>query len=53
MRSPPGSVLPHVDQDRFEVVPVGITQEGAWALGTDSEALEIRDRQLPTCVTGR
>lgn len=44
-----GSVLPHLDRDRYEVVPVGITQEGRWAIGADdTKALEIRDRQLPS-----
>ncbi|GGP47283.1 D-alanine--D-alanine ligase family protein [Saccharothrix coeruleofusca] len=44
-----GSVLPHLDRDRFEVVPVGITPEGGWVIGADdTKALEVRDRQLPT-----
>ena len=43
-----GSVLRHLDPDRFEVVPVGITREGAWVLGTDDPAeLAIRGRELP------
>ena len=47
-----GSVLAHLDRERFEVVPVGITREGAWVLGTDDPAeLEIRDRVEPA-VTG-
>ena len=28
-----GSVLSELDRDRFDVVPVGITSEGAWVLG--------------------
>ncbi|MEV0680391.1 D-alanine--D-alanine ligase family protein [Actinosynnema sp. NPDC050436] len=45
-----GSILPHLDRDRFEVVPVGITHdEGRWVIGADdTRALEVRDRQLPT-----
>lgn len=44
-----GSVLPHLDRDRFDVVPVGITEAGAWVIGADdTRALETRDRQLPT-----
>ncbi|WP_158843250.1 D-alanine--D-alanine ligase family protein [Saccharothrix deserti] len=44
-----GSVLPHLDRDRFDVVPVGITDKGAWVIGADdTKALEVRDRQLPT-----
>ncbi|HXV92415.1 MAG TPA: D-alanine--D-alanine ligase family protein, partial [Pseudonocardia sp.] len=44
-----GSVLAHLDRERFEVVPVGITRAGAWVLGTDDvRTLEIRDRRLPS-----
>ena len=42
------SVLAHLDRERYDVVPVGISREGAWVLGTDDpHALEIRDRALP------
>lgn len=48
-----GSVLAHLDPERFEVVPVGITREGAWVLGTgDPAELEIRDRRAPEVTTG-
>ncbi|WP_028932515.1 D-alanine--D-alanine ligase family protein [Pseudonocardia spinosispora] len=44
-----GSVLGHLDRERFEVVPVGITPDGGWVLGEDDPAaLTIRDRELPT-----
>jgi len=44
-----GSVLAHLDRERFEVVPVGITIDGAWVLGADDPtALRIRDRELPS-----
>src|SRR3954467_15275053 len=43
-----GSVLGHLDPDRFEVVPVGITREGGWVLGTDDpRELAIDGRGLP------
>jgi D-alanine-D-alanine ligase len=43
-----GSVLTHLDQRRFEVVPVGISLDGRWVLGTGDPAdLVIRDRKLP------
>ncbi|SDN99965.1 D-alanine--D-alanine ligase family protein [Lentzea jiangxiensis] len=42
------SVLPYLDPDRFEVVPVGITPQGQWALGTDPNALEAGTGNLPT-----
>jgi D-alanine-D-alanine ligase len=43
-----GSVLAHLDRDRFEVVPVGIARNGAWVLASDDpNALRIRERELP------
>lgn len=47
-----GSVLRNLDPERYEVVPIGITREGSWVLGsTDPEALTIRERSLPTVDT--
>ena len=47
-----GSVLPNLDRDRFEVVPVGITAEGAWVIGADDQvALTIKDREMPTLAS--
>ena len=44
-----GSVLAHLDPERFEIVPVGITTDGAWVLGTDDpRRLAIDGRTLPT-----
>ncbi|HZZ51883.1 MAG TPA: D-alanine--D-alanine ligase family protein [Pseudonocardia sp.] len=44
-----GSVLAHLDRDRYEVIPVGITREGGWVLGRDDPAaLAINDRELPS-----
>jgi D-alanine-D-alanine ligase len=44
-----GAVMSHLDPDRFEVVPVGITRDGAWVLGTsDPRELVISDRELPS-----
>jgi D-alanine-D-alanine ligase len=43
-----GSVLSFLDEERYEVVPVGITSHGAWVLGTsDPRELVIADRALP------
>lgn len=43
------NVLSHIDRDRFDVIPVGITPDGAWVLGDhDPEALRTRGRTLPT-----
>lgn len=43
-----GSILRHLDPQRFEVVAIGITPGGSWVL-TDArpEALAITGRQLP------
>ena len=44
-----GSVLAHLDPERFAIVPVGITTDGAWVLGTDDpRRLAIDGRTLPT-----
>jgi D-alanine-D-alanine ligase len=49
-----GSVLSHLDRERFEVVPVGITPDGAWVLGTDDpRELAISDRALPAVDSTR
>lgn len=43
-----GSVLTHLDRTRFDVIPVGISSEGAWVLGSGEPAeLAIRERTLP------
>ncbi|MBJ7400892.1 D-alanine--D-alanine ligase family protein [Mycolicibacterium sp.] len=48
-----GSILRHLDPQRFEVIPVGITSDGIW-LRTDArpEDLAITGRRLPA-VTGQ
>lgn len=44
-----GSVLAQLDRERFEVIPVGITPDGAWVLGSEDPAeLQIHDRELPS-----
>jgi D-alanine-D-alanine ligase len=48
-----GSVLTHLDSDRYEVVPVGITRDGAWVLGSgDPQQLAITGRTEPEVVSG-
>lgn len=47
------SVLANLDQERFEVLPVGITPQGAWVLGpADPATLQIQERRLPTVTDG-
>lgn len=44
-----GSVLRHLDPERYDVVPIGITSEGAWVLGSaDLDELAIHGRVLPS-----
>ena len=48
-----GSILKALDREQFEVVPVGITQEGRWVLAADDpRELEIHDRALPQVKDG-
>lgn len=43
-----GAILTNLDSERFEVIPVGITREGRWVLGsTDNAALGFAERELP------
>jgi len=47
-----GSILRALDPDQYDVVPVGITREGAWVLaGADPATLAISDRKLPEITT--
>ena len=43
-----GSILRHLDPERFEVVPIGITRDGSWLrTDADPDALAITDGRLP------
>jgi D-alanine-D-alanine ligase len=43
-----GSILAALDEDQYDVVPVGITREGRWVLAAgDPSRLSIADRRLP------
>ncbi|KMV23144.1 D-alanine--D-alanine ligase A [Mycobacterium heckeshornense] len=43
-----GSILRHLDPQRFDVVPVGITRDGCWMLAdARPETLAITDGRLP------
>jgi len=43
-----GSILRHLNPQRFDVVPIGITQEGTWVLtGADPDRLAIEAGRLP------
>lgn len=46
-------VLGAIDRERFDVVPVGITREGKWALVEDNpQALELHDNQEAEITLG-
>ncbi|MEE1786528.1 D-alanine--D-alanine ligase [Streptomyces sp. SP17BM10] len=43
-----GSVLRAIDRDKYDVLPIGITHEGRWALTSDEPArMAITDGRLP------
>ncbi|MFF3496239.1 D-alanine--D-alanine ligase family protein [Streptomyces sp. NPDC002795] len=43
-----GAVLRAIDRSKYDVLPIGITREGRWALTTDDpERMAITDRQVP------
>lgn len=44
-----GAIMSHLDTEHYQIIPIGITKEGAWTVGeTDPEKLRIIDRILPT-----
>ncbi|MFG3253483.1 D-alanine--D-alanine ligase family protein [Streptomyces sp. NPDC048172] len=44
-----GAVLSALDRDAYEVMPIGITSEGRWALAADDPArMAIEERKLPS-----
>jgi D-alanine-D-alanine ligase len=44
-----GNVLRTIDRDKYEVIPIGISREGAWLQVADEPAkLAITDGELPT-----
>lgn len=48
-----GTVIDGLDPQRYEVFPVGITQEGRWVVGEhDTSKLRIVDKVMPTVGEG-
>ncbi|OEU85851.1 D-alanine--D-alanine ligase [Streptomyces abyssalis] len=44
-----GAVLGAIDRDKYEVLPIGITSDGHWALTADEpERMAIENRKLPS-----
>jgi D-alanine-D-alanine ligase len=47
-----GSVLSALDRDKYDVLPIGVSRDGAWLLAADDPAaLSIRQGQLPAVDT--
>ena len=53
------SVMANLDRDKYEIVPIGITKEGSWLLGTEPRTLRAAEQNAthdagleePTAVT--
>ncbi|WP_340557590.1 D-alanine--D-alanine ligase family protein [Streptomyces sp. GSL17-111] len=44
-----GAVLRAIDREKYDVLPIGITADGRWALTADApERMAITDRELPS-----
>ncbi|GAA2363736.1 D-alanine--D-alanine ligase family protein [Nonomuraea africana] len=42
-----GSVLETIDRSKYEVIPIGIAQDGRWVLATGDQRYAIEDGELP------
>lgn len=43
-----GAVMSHLDPEKYEIIPVGITRDGLWTVGeSDFSRLQTKDRVLP------
>ncbi|QDZ42510.1 D-alanine--D-alanine ligase family protein [Corynebacterium sp. sy039] len=43
-----GAIMAHLDPERYEIYPVGITKDGVWTIGeSDPKKLQIVDRRMP------
>jgi D-alanine-D-alanine ligase len=46
-----GSVLEAIDKSRYEVIPIGIAQDGRWVLGASDQRFAIEAGELPEVDT--
>ncbi|MEV0144294.1 MULTISPECIES: D-alanine--D-alanine ligase family protein [unclassified Nonomuraea] len=46
-----GSVLEAIDKDKYEVIPVGIAQDGRWVLAAAGQRFAIEEGELPSVDT--
>ncbi len=42
------SVMANLDRDKYEIVPIGITKEGSWLLGTEPRTLRAAEPKAHT-----
>ncbi|MFI6598028.1 D-alanine--D-alanine ligase family protein [Nonomuraea sp. NPDC050536] len=42
-----GSVLEAIDRDKYEVIPIGIAQDGRWVLAAGDQRFQIEGGELP------
>ena len=48
-----GAIMDHLDEDRFRVVPIGITKDGVWTVGTrETDTLRTKGRTMPEVIPG-
>jgi len=44
-----GAIMSHLDPEKYELYPIGITQQGTWTVGeSDPEKLRSTNRAMPT-----
>ncbi|AQZ69156.1 D-alanine--D-alanine ligase [[Actinomadura] parvosata subsp. kistnae] len=46
-----GSVLDAIDRSKYEVIPIGIAQDGRWVLAASDQRFAIEDGELPSVDT--
>ncbi|MDF2707717.1 MAG: D-alanine--D-alanine ligase [Nonomuraea muscovyensis] len=46
-----GSVLEAIDKSKYEVIPIGIAQDGRWVLGASDQRFAIEQGELPAVDT--
>src|SRR6266702_5771246 len=46
------SVMANLDKDKYEVVPIGITKEGSWLLGTEPAKLIEAEQSVSADTEG-
>ncbi|MGR6915041.1 D-alanine--D-alanine ligase family protein [[Actinomadura] parvosata] len=46
-----GSVLDAIDRSKYEVIPIGIAQDGRWVLAASDQRFAIEDGELPIVDT--